>query len=51
MKLTLEKIKKLIKEVLKEEKVPQEVKEKIWEVEKGDRGAVEHNGKYYYGEI
>ncbi len=26
MKLTLEKIKKLIKEVLKEEKVPQEVK-------------------------
>ena len=72
MKLTLEKIKKLIKEVLKEEKVPLEVKEKIfarmekdkavpegqtiddaefWEVEKDHRGAVEHNGKYYYGEI
>ena len=72
MKLTFEKIKKLIKEVLKEEKVPQEVKEKIfarmkkdkavpegqtiddaefWEVEKDHRGAVEHNGKYYYGEI
>ena len=89
MKLTLERIKKLIKEELNnlnEGKVPQEVKEKIfaqmkkdkavpesdmgksieeieaehikkykepmfWEVEKGHRGAVEHNGKYYYGEI
>ena len=75
MKLTLEKIKKLIKEELSnlnEGEVPQEVKEKIfaqmkkdkavpegdtiedaefWEVEKGHRGAVEHNGKYYYGEI
>ena len=75
MKLTLKKIKKLIKEELKklnEGEVPQEVKEKIfarmkkdkavpegqtmsdaefWEVEKDHRGAVEHNGKYYYGEI
>ena len=75
MKLTLKKIKKLIKEELKklnEGEVPQEAKEKIfarmkrdkavpegqtindaefWEVEKDHRGAVEHDGKYYYGEI
>jgi|TARA_R110000796_G_scaffold75456_1_gene169299 hypothetical protein len=75
MKLTLKKIKQLIKEELKklnEGEVPQEVKEKIfaqmkkdkavpegdtiedadfWEVKKGRPGAVEHNGKYYYGEI
>ena len=75
MKLTLKRIKNLIKEELSklnEGKVPQEVKEKIfaqmkkdkavpkgqtiedaefWEVDKEHRGAVEHNGKYYYGEI
>ena len=75
MKLTLERIKKLIKEELNnlnEGEVPQEVKEKIFaqmkknklvpkgdtiedaeflEVDKDHRGAVEHNGKYYYGEI
>ena len=75
MKLTLKRIKNLIKEELSklnEGEVPQEVKEEIfaqmknkkavpegqtienaefWEVEKGHRGAVEHNGKYYYGEI
>ena len=75
MKLTLERIKKIIKEEiekLNEGEVPQEVKEKIFtqmkkdklvpegdtiedaefmEVDKEHRGAVEHNGKYYYGEI
>lgn len=75
MKLTLKRIKNLIKEELSklnEGEVPLEVKEKIfaqmkkdkavpkgqtiedaefWEVDKEHRGAVEHNGKYYYGEI
>jgi len=89
MKLTLKRIKNLIKEELSklnEGEVPKEVKEKIfaqmkkdkavperdlgksieeieaehkkkykepmfWEVDKDHRGAVEHNGKYYYGEI